>query len=321
MIAERLLGADAAGTTYVDSEIVSKKLKPLPPPAATFHIYCSELNLGAAKLMAEVAEKRGFELKVVQRETREDSRRRSSHTIAIETIAKGLNSGQKREQVLLVTSNCSRLDECSHMLLYLNGQTWTRGTASAALGKELMKAMDLGVDVLLAHEMPGVGGQDVRFGVEFGTFFSCAEGATLPELLARGIYSSIAIPLKGGPWREASMALMAMAMGMSKEDVADANKGEDMLGIGKSNQHRMREAFKAADMSRVAGSLQRSLLAQSASVSNASSSADAGNGDLELASPGASSGMPAEAHHDDDVYTAQRSFLGAQSRMDNQFKV
>jgi len=330
LIAERLLGADAAGATYVDSEIVSKKLKPLPPPAATFHIYCSELNLGAAELMAEVADKRGFKLKVVEREAREDSRRRSSHTIAVEAIAKEFSSGKKRDELLLMTSNASRLGECSHMLLYLNGQTWTHGVASTALGKELMVAMDLGVDVLLAHEMPGVGGQDVRFGVEFGTFFSCADGATPPELLARGIYSSIAVPLKSGPWREASMALMGMALGMSKDDVADANKDQDLLGIGESNQHRMREVFKAADMRRFATSSASKLkkasnklqvmAAQSVSLSVASLTADAGSGGLELVSQGASSSMAAEAEHD-DIYAAQRSFLATQSLMNDDFKV
>ena len=330
MIAERLLGADAAGTTYVDSEIVSKKLKPLPSPAATFHIYCSELNLGAAKLMTEVAEKRGFKLRVVERETGEAPQQRSSHTIAIKTISKRFKSGQKGEDVLLATSNDLRLGECSHMLLYLNGQTWTRGTASAALGEQLMKAMDLGVHVLLAHEMPGVGGQDVRFGVEFGTFFSCAKGATPPELLARGIYSSIAVPLKGGPWREASMVLMGMALGMSKDDVTDANDGQDVLGIGESNQHRLREVFKAVDVRRFAKSSAsilkqtstklQTIAAQSYSVSVASSSADAGDGGLELSSQGASSSMAAEAEHD-DTDTAHRSFLETQMRMDNEFKV
>jgi len=265
--------------------------------------------------MAEVADKRGFKLKIVERETREDSRRRSSHTIAIETILKGRNSGLKREEVLLVTSNGSRLGECSHMLLYLNGQTWTRGAASATLGRELMEAMNLGVAVLLAHEMPGMGGQDVRFGVEFGTFFSCAEGTTPPGLLACGIYSSIAVPLKGGPWREASMALMAMALVMSKEDVADAKEGQDVLGIGKSNQHRMREVFKAATVRRFAKSAVKAV--QSVVVSVPSSSADAGDGGLELSSPGASSSMAAETEHN-GIYTAQRSSLEVQTRMINE---
>ena len=38
------------------------------------------------------------------------------------------------------------------------------------------------------------------------------EGATPGELLKRGIYSSIAVPLKGGEWRKASMVQLAMAL-------------------------------------------------------------------------------------------------------------
>lgn len=47
----------------------------------------------------------------------------------------------------------------------------------------------------------------------------CPEGATPEDLLHRGVYSEIAVPLKGGPWREASMALLSTMLGMSKEEV------------------------------------------------------------------------------------------------------
>jgi len=138
----------------------------------------------------------------------------------------------KTTDALHVTAEAAKLSECDHMLLYLTSQTWTRGEASAALGRELMKAMDLGVNVLLVHEMPGAGGQEARFGCEFSSFFACADGTTPAELLTRGIYSSIAVPLKGGPWREASMKLLGMALGMSKEEAEDAKEGRDVLGLG-----------------------------------------------------------------------------------------
>ena len=83
------------------------------------------------------------------------------------------------------------------------------GHAAAALAVEVGRAMDLHVHLLLCHEMVGGGGQDARGGVEFSAFFSCAEGATPQELLQQGIYSEIAVPLKGGPWREPSLALLA----------------------------------------------------------------------------------------------------------------
>ena len=53
---------------------------------------------------------------------------------------------------------------CAHCVWYryLTSQTWTRGAESAALAAEITQAMDLGVHVLLAHEMAGVGGQENR---------------------------------------------------------------------------------------------------------------------------------------------------------------
>lgn len=85
---------------------------------------------------------------------------------------------------------------CLDVLLYLTGQTWTRGEESTALAEEIRKAMDLGVHVLLVHEMPGVGGQEARFGCEFGSFFGHPDGATPGDLLKRGIYSEVAVALK-----------------------------------------------------------------------------------------------------------------------------
>jgi hypothetical protein len=80
--------------------------------------------------------------------------------------------------------------------------------------------------------VPGAEGQEHRYGGEFGSFFSCVDGATPGELLRRGIYSEIAVALKGGPWREASMAMLAMAFGLSKEEAEARAAGEDVLGGG-----------------------------------------------------------------------------------------
>ena len=218
-IAERLL-PDAVGTTYVDREIVNQKLKPLSLPTASFHIYCSKLNPGAKEIMMEVSGERKFDMLLESKVDR-----------------KGVNK-------LHVTTEAANLENCDHMMLYLTGQTWTRGAPSEALGEELMKAMDLQVNVLLVHEMPGVGGQEARFGCEFGSFFSCADGETPEELLARGIYSSIAVPLKGGAWREASMVLLGLALGMSKEEEKDAEQGIDILSMGGPDAERLARSLK-----------------------------------------------------------------------------
>ena len=77
--------------------------------------------------------------------------------------------------------------------------------------------------------MPGAGGQERRLGCEFGAFFACADGATPNDLIGRGIYSEIAVALKGGPWREVSMAMLAMAFGLSKGEAEAAADGEDVI--------------------------------------------------------------------------------------------
>ena len=209
LIAERLMPPGSASTTYVDRELVTSKLRPLPPCRKSFHIYCSSAhNPGAKAFLEEVSRERGFALHV-------DTR-----------------TAMARPNELCVATEKTQLEDCDQMLLYLTAQTWTRGDGgSAALGEEVKRAMDLDMNVLLAHEMPGAGGQAERFGCEFGTFFSCPDGATPPELLKRGIYSTIAVPLKGGAWREASMALMGMALGMSKDQAEGAMEGADVLGL------------------------------------------------------------------------------------------
>jgi hypothetical protein len=47
-----------------------------------------------------------------------------------------------------------------------------------------------------------------------------------------GIYSQIAVALKGGAWRKTSMALLVKTLGMSKEEVESAKEGHDVLGLG-----------------------------------------------------------------------------------------
>jgi len=243
LIAERLL-PDAAGATYVDKEIVSQRLKPLATPEKAFHIYCSALNPGAAELMNEVSHKQGFTMQL-------DG--------ALPERARGMTRGTAaKPNALHVTTEAAKLSECDHMLLYLTSQTWTRPVESAQLCAELMEAMDCGVHVLLAHEMPGEGGQAARDGCEFGSFFACPDGATPDELLKRGIYSEVAVPLKGGAWREASMMLLGMALGMSKDELQDAKEGGDVLGVGEKSKRAvyvLKRLMSSSDAGRGAVSL------------------------------------------------------------------
>lgn len=82
--------------------------------------------------------------------------------------------------------------------------------SSRSLAVEVLTAMHLGIRLMLVHEAPGVCKDDAveRAAVEFGTFFE-----TTPELLLRkGVYDQIAIALKGGAWRETSLALVVRAV-------------------------------------------------------------------------------------------------------------
>jgi len=192
LIAERILDHSlgdplktVAGTTYIPGSLLAQKVDQLGPPGGQFHLCCSELNPGALNLIEELCTCCGMSLKVnVIPETNHD---------------------------LCITTNVDQVGMCDQMLVYLTAQTWTRGQDSEAFGAEVMKAMDNGTRLLLAHEMPGMG-QDARYGVEFSSFFSSADGATPSSLLARGIYGQIAVPLKGGEWREVSIRLVAKSV-------------------------------------------------------------------------------------------------------------
>ena len=108
------------------------------------------------------------------------------------------------------TQNASELADCGRMLVYLNGKTWSSGWASVAFARDVAEAMRLGIELVLAHEVPGIGGQAERSAVLFGTFFSTDQ--TPIQLTKAGIYAPIAIPFKGGPWRDTSMALLQAAL-------------------------------------------------------------------------------------------------------------
>ena len=162
-----------ASDLYVQGEIVNKRLPKLPQGS---HVYCSVHNTGAADLMREL---------------------RAAHW-------------QFKE--CTTTQEVEAIESCDVMLIYLNGLTWTRGHASEALADEVRRALDAGVDYVLAHEMMGRGGQDARHGCEFSAFFACEHGTTPADLLRGGLYAKIAVALKGGPWREPSLVMLAQAL-------------------------------------------------------------------------------------------------------------
>ena len=70
--------------------------------------------------------------------------------------------------------------------------------------------MGAGVRLQLVHEMPSVVEHTGRHSTDFEAFFD--RGVTPKELLDAGIYRSIAVPLKGGEWRQASLLMVAQGV-------------------------------------------------------------------------------------------------------------
>jgi len=100
------------------------------------------------------------------------------------------------------------LGACERALLYINSQTWTNGAASNTLALYVEAAMEVGVELLLAHETRGEGSQGTHHGVDFED----VERATPQHLLAQGVYCKIATALKAGSLREVSMQLLAQEL-------------------------------------------------------------------------------------------------------------
>lgn len=117
---------------------------------------------------------------------------------------------------VLVTSDLHELHLCEHFLLYLTSATWTSGAASTTLAAGVRQAMRSGTHVLLAHESLCIKhnlttGREHR-AVEFEQLFACEHGATPTSLLKRGLYREIAVALKDGAWRPASVRLLLHAL-------------------------------------------------------------------------------------------------------------
>ena len=171
LIAERLLSPEHVGSTYMQGEMINRRFAlPSPRAGCKYHIFCSMYVPGGDLLLNDVA--------------------------------------QAYNLPLVVTSKSEEMDSCEAMLVYLTRQTWTSSVCTT-FAREVDQALASRVRLLLAHEMPGLGGQFDRDAVEFSAFFAHTNGATPQHLLKAGIYSHVAVPLKGGDWRAASLAMLA----------------------------------------------------------------------------------------------------------------
>lgn len=142
------------------------------------------------------------------------------------------------------TSTPLDLPHCEGFLLYLTSETWTSGTHSATLGRHVLQALSAGVRLVLAHEMPGLWQEEEGRRVSrFETFFASDDGATPQELLDRGVYRSIAVPLKGGPLRPVSLALLHEAIAVlgspSRRPTILHSLRSRLLGLSEASRQRL----------------------------------------------------------------------------------
>jgi len=94
-----------------------------------------------------------------------------------------------------------------YFVLYLNRETFM-GAVGAVLAREVVKALECRVSIVLFHENdPALGG------VPFGHFFK----TTPRELIEAGLYMPIAVAMHTEPHREVSLVLAAQALGGSKK--------------------------------------------------------------------------------------------------------
>jgi len=203
LIAERLLLDTPSGSVMVQDELSNQVPKFRPPQelGRNYHIYASPRNPGAIELLQECARWHHVTLK-----------RQGSLSGFLRDAKTTRSSKASADSTVRVSGRLEDLSECEHMCVYLTSETWTRGEASKQFADEVRSAVHHGIHLLLAHEMPGLGGQERRKACEFGTFFSCEHGETPQDLLKSGIYQEIAIPLRGGDWRDVSMIMLAQAL-------------------------------------------------------------------------------------------------------------
>ena len=173
LISERLLPDSFRGVTYLEGELPHSTCAPMLPEPCTARTGC-EFHIFVSELNQ-----------------------------GAEALVGELNATLRQPAVC--TAALPQLSKCACCLVYLHDQTWSDPRTGVGLGEDLLHAIEQRLPLLLAYECIGAHGQDERHGCEFDSFFQC----TPNELLHRGVYDRLAVPLKGGPWRPTSLRMLA----------------------------------------------------------------------------------------------------------------
>ena len=195
-----------AGELYVQGEAATTKVA-LRRPFGEYHLFCSRHNLGASEVANELTASRAL-------------------------FVKG-------SEQLSWTDNEELLEQCDHMLVLLDGRTWTSGARTAKLVEQIDRAMELGVHVACAHESPSLVGPS-RHACDFSLMFR--DDWTPPHLQsgAKGLYKEIAVSLKAGEWRKPGLVALAARLPMSGMEAkrAGASVMRDKRAQKHSNEER-----------------------------------------------------------------------------------
>lgn len=130
----------------------------------------------------------------------------SPHNPGAQELAEELNDMWPGLLQVADVPSCADLKVCDHMLVYLNGQTWTHNPE--LLAADIREAMRVGLHLQPCHEYPSVTApSSVRHALDFKQIMD----ATPADLKKRptNVYSQIAIALKGGELREPGLAILA----------------------------------------------------------------------------------------------------------------
>jgi len=232
----------------------------------------------------------------------------SSNNVSAATLGEELRATAREIQS---TDDFGQLESCDRMLVYLHAQTWDNDKVDA-FAAELATALRQGITLLLVHEV--LSGSNADNEQRRACSFPRLIEGTPRELIAAQIYiGSIAFNLAGDEWRQAGLIRVVQRL------AENSGARSPPVSLGLAMNETAAGSSAPSELKETSTKLQV-VAAQSVSVSVTSSTADAGGAGLELALQGASSSIAAEAEHD-GIYTAQRSFLETQTRMNNEFKV
>jgi len=126
------------------------------------------------------------------------------------------------EELLHVTTDGRHMNKCAHMLVYLTAETWSTEAETSEFVREVARARELGIHLLIVHELPGLDlpgpTDDRQCGAEA---FETLRSQAPQELVHAGIFAQIVVPLKPEPYRHTSMVLLMQAITDGHGDLED----------------------------------------------------------------------------------------------------